>query len=243
MKNSMRFIMNRARSLAILAAIACGSDSTSLAAVVTFNATQDTRIISAFPDLPFGALSPATLSLVTNATREDRVLLQFDLSSIPAGQTIVSATLQLNADPSIDPGGNPDGRPIDVYRLTSSWNQAEATWNDRAASTPWAAAGGVYVGSGGNPYASNSTVIPDNYASVVPLTWNVNSLVNEWYTGAQANNGMLLLTSATVGLHFPSSEVGGSLQPTLTVSYVPEPTSMGLLAVGLIGLAAARRKR
>lgn len=241
MKNSMRITMNRVMALAIVAVIACGFASTSLAAVVALNATQDARIISEYPTLPFG--SGTVLSLVTNATRQDRVLLQFDLSSIPAGQTIVSATLQLNADPSIDGGSNPTGQPIDVYRLTSGWNQAQATWNDSSASTPWATAGGAYVGTGGNPYASNSTVIADGYSSVVPLTWDVSSLINEWYSGSQANEGMLLLTSPTVGLHFPSSEAGGPLQPTLTVSYVPEPSSMGLLAVGLIGLAAARRKR
>src|SRR5919199_6316186 len=48
-------------------------------------------------------------------------LLRFDLSSIPAGSTIESATLKLNIT-------NPSVNTYQAYALTRAWVENQATW-------------------------------------------------------------------------------------------------------------------
>lgn len=76
--------------------------------------------------LPNGAL---TFSNVPGALR---TLIDFDLSAIPAGATIQSATLDLYAWGSLSGYGNHDistsGNDAEVYRVTSSWNENTVNW-------------------------------------------------------------------------------------------------------------------
>lgn len=67
----------------------------------------------------------------------NRGLIQFDYSSIPAGATIVSATLHLFKIPPI---GTLTSHTIGnnesyMQRLSASWNEATVTWNNAPAST------------------------------------------------------------------------------------------------------------
>jgi hypothetical protein len=57
---------------------------------------------------------------------EDAGIVEFDLSSIPASSTIVSANLEL-----YNLGSSADPREIGVFRNTSAWNEATVTWNSR----------------------------------------------------------------------------------------------------------------
>lgn len=131
-----------------------------VADAVNLNPTQDARIISfstvvATPD-PNGFLSVFT---TTGNNNIQRSLIQFDLSSIPAGSVVNSATLTLNADTRFR--GNAAGQPVEVYRVTRPWDEAGATWIHAAANDPWATQGGDYAGTAGAPnaapYATNNT--------------------------------------------------------------------------------------
>ena len=137
-----------------------------------------------------------------------RSLLRFDLSSLGQNGIITNAVLRLYADPALWSGGNP-GQPMEVYRLTQPWNEAEVNWTNRAANASWASPGGDYVGTTGirdmAPYAVNNTSIT-SLSQPVELTWDITSLAQEWYSGARPNNGLMLLSYAGNQLHFRSRE-------------------------------------
>ena len=200
---------------------------TSAVAVLTvaparLNAAADARVLSFNPTGPDGT-SPM-LSVFTQPGNEQRSLLFFDLSSLGAGQSIVSATLKLYADTNFWSAGNPHGRSMEVYRLTQPWVESQVTWNQCDASRPWSAPGGDGVGTTGaagvNPYAVSRTAVPDNYASPLLLSWEVTQLVQEWYTGLQTNDGLLLRSYQDNGLHLRARESGAN-GPVLEVTVAP----------------------
>ncbi len=75
-----------------------------------------------------------------------RGLLQFDLSSLPAGAAIVSTELQLEIG-SLDTNtaaGFVGADGLKVHRVTAPFTPAETTWARRAAGTNWAVPGGDF---------------------------------------------------------------------------------------------------
>jgi len=71
-------------------------------------------------------------------TYERRALLKFDTdTTIPAGASITSAKLTVTVE-----GGNSESRQLSAYSVTSSYDEASATWNSRNGSSRWAKAGG-----------------------------------------------------------------------------------------------------
>src|SRR3954451_7869317 len=71
-------------------------------------------------------------------TYERRALLKFDTdTTIPAGASIASAKLTVTVA-----GGNSESRQLSAYSVTSSYDEAAATWNSRSASSRWSKAGG-----------------------------------------------------------------------------------------------------
>ncbi len=142
---------------------------------------------------------------------QSRPILRFDLSSIPAGAVIDGATLNLYQSAGV--GATFTGYAVQV---TSSWNEAQATWNNRMTGTPWGTAGGDI-----NIHVIGQVSL-DNTAGW--RSWNVTQLVDLWYRGRLPNNGLMLAaisTGANADKTFFSSDyaVDSTRRPRLDLSY------------------------
>jgi len=216
-------------------------------------------IIPSRPDTNFN--SPAQLSVFNHPSivNYQHSLIRFDLASLPAGYAVQSATLTLYS--RFENGeGNPNAATMSLWRVTQPWLETEATWNDRdwganhandspgpGDDHPWANPGGDFVGTTGvrntNPYATSNYAPPGEN---LPVTWDVTTLVNEWYTGLHDNDGLLLESESYNSLSFWSREYddgvhgAGYWSPKLDVTLTPEPGTLLLLALG--GAAIMRRR-
>jgi hypothetical protein len=150
-----------------------------------------------------------------------RVLLEFDLSGLPAGQTITSASLRLNYYNKADT--DPVGKTVWAYKLTrTDWVEIEATWNSYKTGSAWTAAGGDYVTS--SP-AGGSVAVPAGYDWV---SFDVLAIVQDAY--AASKNAEFLVKLETEGLssgysfvyfHSNNYAVDTNLCPKLIIEYTP----------------------
>ncbi|NIV45881.1 MAG: DUF4347 domain-containing protein, partial [Gammaproteobacteria bacterium] len=170
---------------------------------------EDTYIDNNNNTTNFGSSSGMTIDKSGGGAGNQRALLKFDLSFIPAGATINSATLTMEAT-SIDGALN-----IDIYEILENWSETTATWNDRDTGTSWTDAGGTY-----NPTAEATL----NTNSTGQHTWDISALVQAWVDGTSANNGILIGspdTGTNVTATYESRE--GSVGPILTIDYTVPP--------------------
>jgi hypothetical protein len=144
------------------------------------------------------------------ADHKIRSLIAFDLSSIPAGSTIMSATLSLYWAPGSDEGnhfGFFGSNKAWLQRVTSQWQENSVTWNTQPSSTT---ANRVSV-----PGSTSGT---QNYPNI-----NVKVLVQDMVNDPTHSFGfMLKLQSETVykKLVFASSDhSNAALHPKLVVVY------------------------
>ncbi len=149
-----------------------------------------------------------------------RSLLQFDLSTLPSGAAISSATLSLYVK-----GASGGAVTINAHKVTASWKETEVTWKarDKAASLLWATQGGDYSGT-----VVSSASVDDT--KNVWRTWDVQSLAADWVANPANNFGVILEAPAGANKEkvFKSSEDGTATQrPKLEVCY----TATGLLTL------------
>lgn len=156
----------------------------------------DTTLQEAFPDNNFGGGSTFT-SGGRNMGGRARALLKFDLATaLPAGATILSATLSLTVTAANGPGST-----FQLHRVLADWGEGsgsdfgggtlggtgEATWNNRLGpGTPWATAGGDFVSA---PSASTAINLPGQY------TFGGSGMVSDlqmWLDQPGTNFGWLL---------------------------------------------------
>lgn len=164
-----------------------------------------------------------------------RLLIKFDLSSIPAGATINSATLQFYVT------HRTSGTPAYVFalhRLTNAWVEGTGngqgsggtvvtgatSWNYRQYSTvAWATAGGDYVGtiSASTSIAATNGITPQFTGAGMVAD------VQNWVRGTQPNYGWIMLGDESTGAAngargFASAEATtASQRPLLTITYTP----------------------
>jgi hypothetical protein len=171
--------------------------------------SEDTYIDSNNSSTNFGSSTGMTIDKSGGGAGNQRALLNFDLSSIPAGATINSATLTMEAT-NIDGPLN-----IDVYEVLENWSEANATWDERDTATSWTTAGGEFNAT------AEATL---NTSSTGQHTWDITALVQDWIDGTRVNNGILVGspdTGTNVTATYDSSE--GSVSPLLQIDYTPLP--------------------
>ncbi len=184
------------------------TEPSSITAETVLYATHDAPVLAGAPT----ATHPAEAYLgagydngsLYGSTGVVRSYLRFDLSSIPAGSTIVSATLHLTQAAGQDYPAT--SRTVTFYRVTGSWDENTLNWNNKP---NYAEA----VGSVTSTY---------NYSGGFDI--NVTSLVSAWYNGTQPNYGIVAVGPETIlGVYRAFFARGYVGQPELRIRYLPAP--------------------
>jgi hypothetical protein len=180
--------------------------------------SADNWMLAATPDTNNG-----TGNLVIRSSRTN--LLKFDLSGIPPGTTIVSATLRLML------AATPGNSTVNIRRILLAnigWTELGSMWNFAVGATRWAgdaaSDGGADAGcsQSGTDY---SATLMGTFNTLGTDTANVTtytaSLDTTEFALMIANNAGMVLTGNAAGstlLHSKDSGTGAQ-RPTLTVVY------------------------
>jgi hypothetical protein len=183
----------------------CGWVPPATGTTVTLQATQDTWIDEANAGINYGILNSFKVTTATATKKSGHGLVQFDLSSIPAGTTLKSATLQLFIENgNFSSNGNPISH-ITVYPVNNyiPWTEKFVTWN-RANGSPnsWGCANG---GGGCFGAAAASATLSSTFTSGW-VEWNVKALAQQWLDGSVPNYGAGVMMDTTAQAVFDSRE-------------------------------------
>ncbi len=144
-------------------------------ASTTFEPTADVCIIEGYPTENFGSTADMWAGYDRFLDPDGQIvrsLVIFDLSTIPAGSTINSATFEAHLVSSFDDAGS--YRDITVYRITGSWDEESVAWNNRP----------------GYGESYGSTAI--EHAAWDWYSWDIKNLAQKWVDGTYSNHGLML---------------------------------------------------
>jgi RHS repeat-associated protein len=154
-----------------------------------------------------------SLAIGTDPGGAWRSTVQFDLSSIPPGTAVTSAQLGLYNDGiCLYTCGN--SHAIEAHRMTAPWSRSNLGSQLQFDSTP----------------LSTVTVTAGQVTGW--LYWPITTTVQNWLTGAQPNDGLLMKRATEplgVGGIFPPSSIyaaESTLQPMLQVTYTSDAVDL-----------------
>ena len=211
------------RGVGAVAMAACGvalavGTATAQTVVLSQTGTQvtDTTIrAGSYANTNYDGQPLLTRRSTSDANWERRAILKFDTqNTIPAGARIASATLTLTVRSGLGAAGQT--RPIQVFRVAESFQEAEATWIRRQGSDNWSVPGGTVGAQFGALYAPNTTG--------ARISADVTNLVQQTVDGAFGSRyTRILLADAapeskeSYREYYPSEDSTSSRRPTLTV--------------------------
>jgi hypothetical protein len=166
---------------------------------VILEPTDDTTITENAPNGNSGASE--TISLRSMSLVEWDGLIKFNLSTIPSNVTILYAALQVYYYNNHD--GNPSGHQVNLYRITSDWDEETVTWNTHPS----------YVTE------------PSSFA-IMPATindwvfWNLTGDVLMFYNNSTLNYGWRIMdTSGDNIISYFQSKENSEHHPLLFIGY------------------------
>lgn len=165
--------------------------------------TADAVVKSLYPDNNFAV--GTQLWVENTPTNKIRSFMYFDLSGIPSGSTIITATVQVRSWLSSGCWGDPGQFYLSL--ANAAWNENTITWNNKP-------------GSAIN--ASSTLACADGYQGM-DAKYPVQQIIN----GANANHGFFIVNEAgpTYLRTFFSRENGQEYTAKISVFYsLPEPT-------------------
>ena len=186
-------------------------------------AGEDAYLAEASPVQNYGTQT----ELITDSQNSSgvRSILRFDLSAVPTGATILSATFEMYYFYT----RTSSTESLRLHRALRDWTETGATWRTYDGVTNWTTQGGDYDAA---IVASATLTATVN----VWKSWNVTPLVQGWVSGAYPNQGMLLESPPASGnreRHFYSSDyvTNPALRPKLTIVYVASDLSTSTKSV------------
>jgi uncharacterized repeat protein (TIGR01451 family) len=182
----------------ILALISAGAIWATPAGAATYDiiASRDSYLSSTSVNANFGTASE--LRMITTPASSFRDVLYFDLSAIPAGEAVVSATLRVFVT---------DGSPatVTIHRITDGWTETGVTWANTAADF--------------DPTASGSFVPAHAFETTSAIT----GLVQAWRSGTPNHGMMLIAANLNNETRIRSREGPTGQRPRLTVVTTAAP--------------------
>lgn len=177
-------------------------------------ASADTTVVEGMPHTNFGHTNSIRAGYDDRQppeTEEEAILrglVGFDLSDLPTGSRVTTATLQLYFFESYDYDGQ--FRTITTYRPTEDWDETDVTWESAPQS--------------GEAYGSQSI---QHCACGGWYEFDVTPLVQAWVDGSKPNHGIMIRGPETSGSnsgwrgfisrdYFPDSSYG----PKLVIDYL-----------------------
>lgn len=166
----------------------------------SYAGTRDSVIREASPTTNYGSDSDLVVdgeSLTDGNSYDERALMQWDLSAIPAGSTALAATITVEVF-------NETGDTYPLYPVRRAWTETEVTWEQATGADPWAVPGADGAGDrDGIPIAE---VVA---APIGTLTLDLDAagiaLAQQWIDDPATNHGVIFLDpDATNGLDFYS---------------------------------------
>ncbi len=163
-------------------------------------------------------------------------MLKFDLSSIPAGSTITSATLTLWTGTNF---GDRAGT-VEVYRVKRAWIDSQATWNVYTTGNNWTTAGCDDTTNDREAANIGSQSVGNVAANTqVDITLTASAIQEMISGGSFTNNGFMLRNTNDAdysgGHIFHSTDyvTDTTKQPKLVVNYTTPPPSVNLALLGV----------
>jgi len=176
----------------------------------SYTGTRDTWITEDYPNTAVGGPSD-TIHL--QYPTQDRELFKWDISAIPAGATITSATV------TIFPYTLQSGTPtVNCFRVITHWDEMQATFNSRLTGTPWGAPG-MLSGTDYDSAILGAKVI----TSSDPIAFDITDVVQEWVNATAPNEGVMykLVNSGWVRIYTREVDPQYWAHPQLDVIYTP----------------------
>jgi hypothetical protein len=197
-----------------------------LAATITLNPVADAYIRQGDPDRTLGDYGSEP-SLVSGALGSRaqfeirRALLRFDLSQIPAGAVVSSATLKITV---VMVPLTPNNSTFDIRRILQLWTEGGVSWNSRlGVGTPWQVPGAT--GSSDSVSTPSSFVAVGSANSTEYTFSSMAGLVADvqgWINNPSSNFGWLLISEDEItpqtARRFGAREDPAN-PPVLTINY------------------------
>jgi RHS repeat-associated protein len=167
-----------------------------------------------------------------------RTLISFNLTGIPSNAIVLNAQMKLKYYEAVNFGvGYWVDRWVQAHQMFVSWNEAQATKDNRLTGTAWNATygkigGAVPPADDANGQYESTLLFWQSELSELPKwkSWDLTALTQKWLNGTAANYGVMLwatnedVTGYTMRFH--SSEASNSSdRPYLEVVYSTEATT------------------
>ncbi|MCP4047252.1 MAG: DNRLRE domain-containing protein, partial [Gammaproteobacteria bacterium] len=148
-------------------------------------------------------------------------LISWDISSIPAGSTVISSSVTFQVF-------NSSNSSYELYQTLRSWNESQATWNQAENGNSWQIAGAQGTSDRGSTVLG-SIIATSTGSYTIPINTAGLTVIQNWIDGVLPNNGFVITNSSSSdGLDVRSSEYSDATQrPGLTIVYstgVPDTT-------------------
>ena len=159
----------------------------------------DATVRSDIPDTNYETAGGLTVGFI-NVSTEFQTYIKFDITSIPEGSLIQSATLTLD---NCTQGGSPGNKLIAIENVSATWSHDTITWNNKPASTA----------------SSTYDMLDSGGAGSYDIPLSV-SMVQAWFDDENSNHGVVLKKGDALlqTISFNSSNAATN-QPVLTVQY------------------------